>query len=56
MARLRVSWPANIKWKVSQNRPEPDRMGVVAGLLGREDEQSADMAALVRRHVSDQRS
>ena len=34
------------KWKVSQNRPEVDRAGVVAGL--REGgEQSAVMAALV---------
>ncbi len=34
------------KWKVSQNRPEVDRAGVVAGLrVG--DEQSAVMAALV---------
>ena len=40
------------KWKVSQNRPEPDKLGVVAGLLGRSDPQSTEMAALVNQHVS----
>ena len=40
------------KWKVSQNRPEPDKLGVVAGLLTRGDEQSKAMAALVNKHVS----
>jgi transcriptional regulator len=39
------------KWKVSQNRPEPDRLGVVAGLLGRDTPQAAEMAALVERHT-----
>ena len=34
------------KWKVSQNRPEVDRAGVVAGLRS-SDEQAAVMAALV---------
>jgi transcriptional regulator len=33
------------KWKVSQNRPEPDRTGVVAGLAGEGDDA---MAALVK--------
>ena len=37
------------KWKVSQNRPEPDRQGVHEGL--REKGQSAeDMAALVAKY------
>lgn len=40
------------KWKVSQNRPEADRLGVVAGLLARGDAQSRQMAALVNEHVS----
>ena len=40
------------KWKVSQNRPEPDKIGVVAGLLSRGDSQSKTMASLVRKHVS----
>jgi transcriptional regulator len=36
------------KWKVSQNRPEPDRRGVVAGLAGeQEDAAAAEMARLV---------
>jgi len=41
------------KWKVSQNRPSPDRLGVVAGLLGRGDEASAAMATLVGRYAKD---
>jgi transcriptional regulator len=36
------------KWKVSQNRPEPDRAGVVAGLRAEEDE-AGSMAELVER-------
>jgi transcriptional regulator len=37
------------KWKVSQNRPEADRAGVVAGLHALGDPESAAMAALVQR-------
>lgn len=40
------------KWKVSQNRPEPDKLGVVAGLLARDDPQSMQMAAMVYRHTT----
>jgi transcriptional regulator len=40
------------KWKVSQNRPEADKLGVIAGLIGRDDAQSKDMASLVGQHVS----
>jgi transcriptional regulator len=40
------------KWKVTQNRPEPDKLGVVAGLLAREDAASKEMASLVKKHVS----
>ena len=40
------------KWKVSQNRPEPDKLGVVAGLLTRDDERSRQMAKLVKQHVA----
>ena len=40
------------KWKTSQNRPEPDKLGVVAGLLGKGDHESAAMAALVRQHIA----
>ncbi len=37
------------KWKVSQNRSESDRIGVVAGLTGQAHENAAAMAALVRK-------
>lgn len=40
------------KWKVSQNRPEADKLGVVAGLLARDDPQSKEMASLVNRHIA----
>lgn len=40
------------KWKVSQNRPDSDKLGVVAGLLERNEQQSKDMASLVSQHVS----
>lgn len=39
------------KWKVSQNRPQPDRLGVVAGLSARTDERSREMAALVSQRL-----
>ena len=39
------------KWKVSQNRPEPDRRGVVAGLGERARPQDATMATLVETSV-----
>lgn len=39
------------KWKVSQNRPSPDRLGVVAGLETQGSEQGRAMAALVRQHI-----
>lgn len=35
------------KWKVSQNRPEPDRAGVRDGLAGEAAQQAHDMARLV---------
>jgi transcriptional regulator len=35
------------KWKVSQNRSAPDRLGIVAGLQQLADAQSLAMAALV---------
>lgn len=40
------------KWKVSQNRPASDKLGVVAGLIARDDTQSKEMASLVSQHVS----
>lgn len=39
------------KWKVSQNRPQPDKLGVVAGLLAREDSTATAMAGLVQRYA-----
>lgn len=39
------------KWKVSQNRPDADKLTIVAGLLARDDEQSRQMAALVGQHL-----
>jgi transcriptional regulator len=36
------------KWKVSQNRPVPDRVGVAAGLLA--DDGSAEMVKLVKQY------
>jgi transcriptional regulator len=36
------------KWKVSQNRPVADRVGVVAGLEALGDEASREMASIVR--------
>jgi transcriptional regulator len=35
------------KWKLSQNRPERDRQGVIEGLSATDDEASTEMAALV---------
>ena len=40
------------KWKVSQNRSEADRRGVVSELAARDDDESQAMASLVRRRVS----
>jgi transcriptional regulator len=39
------------KWKVSQNRPVGDRLGVVAGLESQPGDESAAMAALVRERA-----
>ncbi|MET0657542.1 MAG: FMN-binding negative transcriptional regulator [Steroidobacteraceae bacterium] len=40
------------KWKVSQNRSEADRLGVVAGLVAHPGARSEEMAALVDATVS----
>jgi transcriptional regulator len=40
------------KWKVHQHRSDAEKLGVVAGLQGRGDSQSEDMAALVRMHIT----
>jgi transcriptional regulator len=40
------------KWKTSQNRSLPDKLGTIAGLRERGDEVALKMAALVERHVA----
>jgi transcriptional regulator len=40
------------KWKVSQNRTEPDRLGVVAGLLDDAGRDSQEMASLVQSSLT----
>ncbi|HVO50635.1 MAG TPA: FMN-binding negative transcriptional regulator [Thermoanaerobaculia bacterium] len=40
------------KWKVSQNRPETDRLGVASGLEAEGDAESKAMALLVRRRLA----
>jgi transcriptional regulator len=40
------------KWKVSQNRPDADKRGVVAGLLAKGGPAANEMADLVERHVA----
>lgn len=39
------------KWKVSQNRPVADRLGVVAGLNSQQTEKAALMETLVKQHL-----
>lgn len=39
------------KWKTTQNRSVPDKLGTMAGLRERGDEKSLAMAALVQRHT-----
>lgn len=38
------------KWKVSQNQPKLNQLSVIAGLEGKGDERSQDMAAHIRSH------
>jgi transcriptional regulator len=40
------------KWKMSQNRPYPDKLGTIAGLHGRSDSNSRQVAALIQRHAA----
>jgi transcriptional regulator len=40
------------KWKVSQNRPDADKRGVVAGLLAKGSANATEMADLVEQHVA----
>lgn len=39
------------KWKLSQNRPNADRLGLVAGLAAQEEESSRSMAAMVMQSL-----
>jgi transcriptional regulator len=39
------------KWKTSQNRTLPDKLGTIAGLVERGDSDASRMAALVQRHT-----
>ena len=39
------------KWKTSQNRQDADKMGVVAGLLAKGDDEAKAMASLVRDQI-----
>lgn len=39
------------KWKVSQNRPQADRQGVIQGLLASGDPRDEEMAGLVGRYL-----
>ena len=40
------------KWKTSQNRAAQDKLGTIAGLRERGDENALEMAALIERHVA----
>ena len=40
------------KWKMSQNRAMPDRLGTIAGLKARGDAGSEEVAAIVERYAS----
>ena len=40
------------KWKTSQNRPETDKLGVIAGLLAQGDQSSVQMAEMVKQHTT----
>ena len=39
------------KWKMGQNRTEPDKLGTIAGFTGRGDENSLAIAELIQRHA-----
>ncbi|MBI1891132.1 MAG: FMN-binding negative transcriptional regulator [Burkholderiales bacterium] len=40
------------KWKVSQNRPKADRLGVAAGLEAQENDAAREMAAMVMQSLN----
>lgn len=39
------------KWKLGQNRPEPDKLGTIAGLMSRDNPQSHGLAQLLKEHI-----
>jgi len=39
------------KWKLGQNRPRVDQLGLVAGLMSCEDDQSHGLARLLNKHI-----
>lgn len=39
------------KWKLGQNRPEPDKLGTIAGLMSNEDAQSQGLARMLNQHM-----
>jgi 4-carboxymuconolactone decarboxylase len=39
------------KWKLGQNRPEPDKLGTVAGLMSSDNTQSQGLAKLINKHL-----
>ena len=39
------------KWKLGQNRPGPDKLGTVAGLMSRDNSQSHGLAQLINKHL-----
>lgn len=43
------------KWKMSQNRPVPDQMGVVAGLMARSDASAAGVARVIQDNLAARR-
>lgn len=44
------------KWKTSQNRSDNDKLGIIAGLLNKGDEESKAMAKLIGEHMVDNKS
>ena len=39
------------KWKLGQNRPEPDQLGMIAGLISSENPESLGIASKLNQHV-----
>lgn len=39
------------KWKLGQNRPEPDKLGIIAGLQSTEEKEASALASKLNQHV-----